>query len=189
MARPERRSSDSGGFLARILRALGRTLQRIPRGGAVALVFAWAALIWFASSRSAPAIGPVGRWGELLGNLAHAPEYGVLVVWLVLALPRREGWPEIEPRSVCWILIVVVLYAVLDEVHQSFTPDRDASVFDVLTDFVGANATLSCIVAAGGARASSKELHKRLVLGLCACVLAAALATFGPDAWPGAAWL
>jgi hypothetical protein len=175
--------------LARILQALGRTLQRIPRSAAVALAFAWAALIWFASSRSAPAIGPEGSWGKLLGNLAHAPEYGVLVLWLALALPRRDGWPVLEPRSVSWILVVAVLYAILDEVHQSYTPDRDASAFDVLTDFVGASATLACVVAEGGERASSKELRKRLVLGLLACVLAAALATFGPDAWPGAAWL
>jgi hypothetical protein len=82
-----------------------------------------------------------------------------------------------------------VSYAVLDEIHQSYTPDRDASAFDVLTDFVGANATLACIVAAGGERASSKELGKRLVVGFLACVLAAALASFGPDAWPAAAWL
>lgn len=189
MARAERRASDPGGILARVLQALGRTLQHIPRGGAAALVFAWAALIWYASSSSVPAIGPEGRLSEWLANLAHAPEYGVLVVWLALALPRRDGWPAIGPRSVCWILLVVVLYAILDEVHQSFTPDRDASAFDVLTDFVGASATLSCIVAAGGARATSKELHKRLVLGLLACVLAAAVATFGPDAWPDAAWL
>lgn len=189
MARREQSASDAGGFLARVLQALGRTLQRIPRGGAVALVCAWAALIWYGSSRSAPAIGPVGPLGEMLGNLAHAPEYGVLVVWLALALPRRDGWPEFGPRAVCWILAVAVLYAVLDEVHQSFTPDRDASAFDVLTDFVGANATLACIVAAGGARASSKELQKRLVLGLLACVLAAALATFAPDEWPNASWL
>lgn len=175
--------------LARILQAVGRTLQRIPRSAAVALAFAWAALIWFASSRSAPAIGPEGSWGKLLGNLAHAPEYGVLVVWLALAVPRRDGWPELPARTVCGILLVALGYAVVDEIHQSYTPDRDASAFDVLTDFVGANATLACVVAAGGERASSKELWKRLVLGLLACVLAAALATFGPDAWPGATWL
>jgi hypothetical protein len=175
--------------LARTLQSLGRALQRIPRGGAVALACAWAALIWYGSSRSAPAIGPVGPWGDLLANLAHAPEYGVLVVWLALALPRREGWPELGPRAVSSILVVAVIYAVLDEIHQSYTPDRDASAFDVLTDFVGASATLACIVAAGGPRASPKELRKRLVLGLLACILAAALATFGPDAWPAASWL
>lgn len=189
MERPEARARDAGGRLARALLRLGWTLQRIPRGAAVALVFAWGLLIWYASSRSAPTIGPPGRWGEVLSNLGHAPEYGVLVVWLALALPRRDGWPALEARSVWFILAVALLYAVSDEVHQSFTPDRDASAFDVLTDFVGANATLACIVAAGGARASSKELWKRLVLGFLACVLAAALATFAPDAWPGSAWL
>ncbi|MFN0009291.1 MAG: VanZ family protein [Planctomycetota bacterium] len=189
MARAEQAAPEVGGFLAQVLQALGRLLQRIPRSGAVALAVAWGALIWYASSRPAPAIGPVGAWGEMLGNLAHAPEYGVLVVWIALALPRRDGWPDLAPRSVCWILVVAGLYAVLDEIHQSFTPDRDASVFDLLTDLVGASATLACIVAAGGARASPKDLRKRLVLGLLACVLAAALATFGSDAWPNAAWV
>jgi len=175
--------------LVRIFQALGGILQRIPRPLAAVLVLAWAVLIWFVSSRPAPSIGTGGPFGEVLANLAHAPEYGILVVWLALALPRREGWPDLRARAVTWILLFVALYAVLDEYHQSFTPHRDASAFDAMTDFVGACATLSCVVAAGGPRASSRELLVRLVLGFFACVLAASLATFGPEALSDAAWL
>ena len=176
-------------MLLAAFQALGRLLQRLPRGVAALGVLAWLALIWFVSSRPAPAVEQGGPFGEVLANLAHAPEYGILVLWLALASPRRDGWPRVDARSVSWILVSVVLYAVLDEYHQSFTPHRDASAFDVLTDFVGASATLSCIVAAGGPRASSRELLKRLVLGFFACILAASLATFAPASWPDATWL
>ena len=189
MARAERADPGLERSLAGRIRALGQTLQRIPRALAVVLVLGWAALIWFASSRPAPAIESGGPWGHFLANLAHAPEYGVLVVWLALARPRRDGWPELGPRAGRWILLAALAYAVLDEIHQSFTPHRDASVFDVVTDLAGASATLACIVAAGRARAGSRELLVRLVLGLLACLLAATLATFAPEAWPDAAWL
>lgn len=189
MARAEHGGSASRRSLLGVFQASGRTLQRIPRSLAAIGVLAWAAVIWFVSSQPAPSVEGGGPFGEVLANLAHAPEYGVLVVWLALALPRRDGWPSLGARTVSWVLLVAVLYAVLDEYHQSFTPHRDASAFDVLTDFVGASATLSCIVAAGGPRASSRELLVRLVLGFFACILAASLATFAPAALSDATWL
>jgi len=189
MARPEGKAPAHARSLLGAFQGLGRILQRIPRAMAATGFFAWLAVIWFVSSRPAPSLERGGPFGEILANLAHAPEYGVLVLWLALALPRRDGWPSLGARAVTGILLVAVLYAVLDEYHQSFTPHRDASAFDVLTDFVGASGTLSCIVTTGGPRASSQELLKRLVLGFFACILAASLATFGPDAWPDAAWL
>lgn len=189
MARPEGEAPVSARSPVGAFHALGRTLQRIPRALAAVGGLAWAAVIWYVSSRPAPSMERGGPFGEILANLAHAPEYGVLVVWLALALPRRGGWPRLGARAVSWILLVAVLYAVLDEYHQSFTPHRDASAFDVLTDFVGACATLSCIVTAGGPRASSRELILRFVIGFFACVLAASLATFGPESFGSASWL
>jgi VanZ family protein len=183
MGRPE------AGLFVRAFQSLGRALQRIPRGGAVLGALAWLAVIWFVSSRPPPSIGPGGPFTGVLANLAHAPEYGILVLWIALALPRRGGWPVLDARAIAAILAGVALWAVLDEVHQSFTPHRDASAFDALTDFVGASATLSCIVAAGGPRASSRELAIRFVVGFFACVLAASLATFAPESFPGASWL
>jgi VanZ family protein len=164
-------------------------LLRIPRPLAIAGALGWALVIWFLSSQPGRPFGPQGPFTEVLGNLAHAPEYGILALWLVLALPRRSAWPVLDTRALVGILLVVLLYAVLDEFHQSFTPHRDASAFDVLTDFIGACATLSCVVAGGGPRANSRELLLRLVLGFFACVLAASLATFAPESFPGATWL
>jgi VanZ family protein len=36
-----------------------------------------------------------------------------------------------------WTAALVLVFAVLDEIHQSFVPHRDASGFDVLLDMIG----------------------------------------------------
>lgn len=171
------------------LRAIGTALQRIPRGWAWLPALAWAGLIWGLSSRSLPPLGAPGTLGRFFSNLAHAPEFGLLAVWLALAAPRRDGWPDLGPAAIATILLAVASYAIVDEVHQSFTPHRDPSAFDVLTDVTGAFATLACIARAAGPRASSPGLRRSLALGLAACCACAALASLVPDLFPGQGWL
>lgn len=189
MARPEAGEEGAAGGLVLALRRLGGVLQRIPRGWAALAALGWAGLIAFLSSRPPPSIGAGGGLAEVLSNLAHAPEYGGLVVWLALAVPRRDGWPDLAPRTVAAILGAVAAYAVVDEIRQAFTPHRDPSAFDVLTDLVGASATLACIVAAGTRALPSRRILARIVLGILACAAAATLATFVPKLFPDAAWL
>ncbi len=160
----------------RVLRAIGAALLRIPRERAIVPVLLWAGVIFFMSSRPAPSLGGAGEFAGVLGNFAHALEYGVFAVFLALLAPRAAGWVDLRPRAVATILAVVLLYAASDEWHQSFTPHRDASVFDVLTDLTGASATLACI-AALGRRDAGRALGIRFALGLLASLAAAALAT------------
>jgi hypothetical protein len=164
----------------RVLRKVGGTLLGIPRRWACVPLIAWAGLIYFMSSRPAPTLGGVGALGGVLENFGHALEYGVFAVWFALAAPRRAGWVHLGPRSFSAILLAVLLYAASDEWHQAFTPHRDSSAFDVLTDFVGASATLACIAAIGRQRGAGKALGIRFALGLLACLLAATLAAHGP---------
>lgn len=175
------RAPDVERPLVRAFEACGRILQLLPRTAAAIGAVLWAALIWYVSSRPGIAFAPRGPLGGVLSNFAHAPEYGILVLWMALALPRKDGWPVLDERAMRAILLVAALYAGVDEYHQSFTPHRDASVLDALTDFVGAAATLACIAVAGGPRASSRKLLMRLVLGFLACVLAASISTFVPQ--------
>lgn len=65
---------------------------------------------------------------ELFGydKILHLVEFfalGALVMWA-----WRRTWPT---------LFFCTVFAVLDEVHQSFTPGRDASAWDALADGVG----------------------------------------------------
>jgi hypothetical protein len=189
MAGAEDGATGNAPWPVRALRGLGQALLRIPRVWAFAPALLWAALIWFLSSRAPPSIGVEGDLGGVLANSAHAFEYGVLAVWLALAAPRQDGWPVLDRCAVGAILLAVLLYAAGDEFHQSFTPHRDPSAFDVLTDLVGASATLACIATIGGPRASPRAFGWRFALGLLACAVAAALANFVPPLFPDQAWL
>lgn len=181
MGNPEGGGSAASAPLYALVRAVGEKLQRIPRGGGVAIAIAWAALIWVVSSSPPPPLGARGPFGGFLSNLAHAPEFGLLALWLALAAPRRDGWPILRAPVAAAILAAVAAYAAVDEVHQSFTPHRDPSFFDALTDVTGAAATLACIAAAGGPRASSRALSRRFLIGIAACALSAALGVWLPD--------
>ncbi|HEX2292317.1 MAG TPA: VanZ family protein [Gaiellaceae bacterium] len=86
---------------------------------------AWAAVIFAFSS--IPSLGTgLGTWDLVLRKIAHAAEFAILAILLVRAFgdPWRAG-------------VVAVLYAVVDEIHQSFVPGRQGAVADVLIDSVG----------------------------------------------------
>ncbi|MBC7227930.1 MAG: VanZ family protein [Thermoflexales bacterium] len=65
----------------------------------------------------------------------HAALYGVLA-WLYWGFLRGDGPPSGRARLLAFGL--AVLYAVTDEVHQSFVPGRTPSPWDVVIDGVGA---------------------------------------------------
>ena len=76
---------------------------------------------------SVPDLGTgLGGWDLLLRKLAHAAEYALL--GLLLARAVRVPWLAVG---------LGVLYAVSDEVHQSFVAGRRGAPLDVLVDAVG----------------------------------------------------
>jgi VanZ family protein len=182
MAPAEPVSPEASPAIVRALRSIGALLLRVPRRWGIVPILFWAGLLFFLSSRPAPSIGGGGAVGGLIENFGHALLYGVFAVCLALLLPRtkdeRGEWVEVRPRATAAILVFVLLYAASDEWHQSFVPERDASVYDVITDVVGASATLACIAALGSRERAGRLLALRFVLGLAACLGAAALATF-----------
>jgi VanZ family protein len=88
-------------------------------------VVAWAALIFALSS--VPDLGTgLGGWDTLLRKLAHATEYAVLGALLLRAT-----------RSVALAFALGTLYAVSDEIHQTFVTGRHGSPVDVAIDVLG----------------------------------------------------
>ena len=76
----------------------------------------------------------------------HVSEYAVLAL-LVLWARRGDrknagvqaGW---NWRDAALALVIAAAYAATDELHQSFVPGREGSLWDVLIDSVGAGAGL-----------------------------------------------
>jgi VanZ family protein len=131
--------------VARFTRFLGRYLPLVI----------WLGFISFASSNSFSAantsriIGPLVLWlfpytsAETLATIhftirkiAHFTEYAILGFLAARAF-RTSPRPAISQR---WFLIcatLVVVYALMDEYHQSFVPSRTASIYDSLIDMAG----------------------------------------------------
>ena len=95
-------------------------------------VLAWAAVI-FAFSSIPSLSTDLGVWDLVLRKLAHATEYAILGALLVRALRR---WPA--------AFALGVLYAVTDELHQTFVPGRAGRPLDVLIDTVGLAIGIAC---------------------------------------------
>ena len=88
-------------------------------------VVVWAAVIFAFSS--VPSLSTeLGTWDTILRKLAHVTEYAILGGLLQRAL-RRPGLA----------VALAVLYAVTDEVHQTFVEGRLGTPRDVAIDLVG----------------------------------------------------
>jgi len=116
--------------------------------------------------------------GSWLLNTGHALLFGLLAFWILLALPRREGWPVLSRSSVALLLGLALSLGALDELHQGSVPGRAMSAADVLTDLTGAACVLWICAFAGRPGASEHGLRLRLLLCLAACAAAGGLATF-----------
>lgn len=119
----------------------------------------WAALIFVASGDQAsgehtsrfvlplfhrllPCLTPQQHDALLLATrkVAHLTEYAILAILIWRALHNRTDVPPSQTSlRVAWLtFLICVLYAITDEVHQSFVPSRIGSPFDVVIDAVGA---------------------------------------------------
>lgn len=88
-------------------------------------VVLWAAVIFALSSIPSLSSG-LGTWDLVLRKGAHITEYAILAFLLARALTRALP-----------AFALGMLYAVSDEVHQSFVRGRHAAPLDVAIDSVG----------------------------------------------------
>ena len=87
-----------------------------------------------------------------LYSLLHIPLYGILTALLILSFvpikikstkplnPTNSTNPINSINSITSFLVVGVIalgVGIADEIHQAYVPGREASVTDVLLDFVG----------------------------------------------------
>ena len=69
-------------------------------------------------------------------KLAHFSEYALLAILAARAFSTSPG-ERLRHRWFTASLTLVVIYALLDEYHQSFVPSRTASIYDSLIDMTG----------------------------------------------------
>jgi hypothetical protein len=167
-----------------VLRAVGRGLLALPRAFWAVAAAAWIALIWYLSDQSmeqAPA-GPLWRF---LANGVHVPLFGLLALWLALALPRAPATPRFPgcPRLGVGLTVLIVLlvsaYGGVDEWHQSWS-GRSPQLTDWLTDTVAATWVVVVAASAASTTARPATVARLLWSGLALSLVAVALATWPP---------
>ncbi len=88
------------------------------------------ALIFFLSAQPDLSSG-LGSWDLLLRKLAHFSVFGALtLLWL-----RALG--PLTARALLAAVTISLLYAILDEYHQTFVAGRSGSPVDVGIDAIG----------------------------------------------------
>jgi len=95
------------------------------------------AIIFFLSSRHSVSVSEEYFINFLFFKSLHIIEYAVLYTLVVRAAYRTSDVRQKKSVSLCAYLITV-LYAVSDELHQSFVPSRTPQPRDVIIDAIGA---------------------------------------------------
>lgn len=95
--------------------------------------FAYAALVFYLSSLPSWKIKAVS---SIPDYLLHFAEYAVFAL-LSIRFVRNIGKGNINGKANIIVIIILALFAISDEWHQSFVPGRFASVPDFITDLAG----------------------------------------------------
>ncbi len=135
---------------AAILAVMASTRRLKPPGAhrgalrAWAPAVAWAALIFAFSAQANLRFLPDDSADFALRKLGHTAVFGILalLVWHAIATTTRTR----RPRA--WALLLTILYAVTDELHQAVVSGRHASAVDVAIDAAGALIAVGVIAGA-----------------------------------------
>ena len=98
------------------------------------LVAGWMGLIFYLSSISNFKV-PDRLVNSISSNIAHFIEFFILCMLLFRAIKKSTQWEIKKIIVASWIFSVI--YAFLDEFHQSFVPGRFPSIGDIFVDTLG----------------------------------------------------
>ena len=106
-----------------------------------------AMLFWLSSQPVLPGASLTPDWTQ------HGLAYAGLALVTLRAIARGR-WSGVRAGAIAATWIVVTLYGVSDEFHQSFVPERTADVRDIVADGAGAALALAGVWAWGIIRRS-----------------------------------
>lgn len=98
-------------------------------------VLSWMGFIFWLSSKSKviPVINPLASY--FISSLGHIIVYAVLYLLVHRAIHCSVGFTN---KKTIWLsLLIMFLYGISDEYHQSFVPGRESSIMDLGFDLLG----------------------------------------------------
>lgn len=97
-------------------------------------IFLYCGIIVYLSSQSYPSRHFPSFLFGLNDKLVHGVEYGILGILLYRAFHQTTR----TIGSICLAIICAVAFGISDELHQWLVPNRQADIWDVLADTLGA---------------------------------------------------
>lgn len=97
------------------------------------LVIYWTVL-FIATTLPGSSVPHVGVGDKFMHFLA----YFILSLLLSLAFNFQHRFKEISSRPFFFAILIIFLYSVIDEIHQSFIPGRFCELADIAADMSGA---------------------------------------------------
>lgn len=97
----------------------------------------WLALIFLASSQPGSTYPDLGALDFFAKKLAHFLIYAVLYILLFRAFATLRWAGQSTYRTHLFPILIAILYAISDEVHQTFVPSRNGAIRDVCIDSAG----------------------------------------------------
>ncbi|MFQ3596796.1 MAG: VanZ family protein [Chloroherpetonaceae bacterium] len=70
-------------------------------------------------------------------KLIHITIYFVFAFSLLHALRHQERWAYLSEHALLCGVLIATLYAISDETHQFFTPNRSSEIWDLNADVLG----------------------------------------------------
>lgn len=71
-----------------------------------------------------------------MDKFLHIIAYFVLGCTLAMAV--EGNFKGMKRNAKIWMVVIVgALYAIADEIHQSYVPGRSSDIFDIIADFIG----------------------------------------------------
>lgn len=98
----------------------------------------WVVLIFLLSSIPGQYLGPDTLALYLLQKIGHVVLFGVLSVLFLSVCQGLCEMRQTQPSSYYLSFLLALLFAILDELHQTFTLGRHPSIVDVAIDAFGA---------------------------------------------------
>ena len=87
-------------------------------------------------------IPDISLWGDgslsekIIFNLIHIPAYALLTFLWLKVFEKGKNSTEINIVHAL-VLMAIIFFAIVDEIHQSFVPNRTASFMDIGLDLFG----------------------------------------------------
>lgn len=99
---------------------------------------AWMVIIFYLSSQSTVP-NPPGLSVSFAAIVGHIVTFGMLALLLLYGL---SGFVSVRAWHYVLAFALTLAYGLGDEIHQSFVPGRNATIFDTVMDAVGASLAL-----------------------------------------------